>query len=60
MPYKGHTVITITNKSDRLLVKIKRSLGEKSKSSTANHLINYCYEHIGEFKERQRAFQSFE
>ncbi len=60
MPYKGHKSLTITYKSDKLLGKIRRSLGEKSKSSAANHLIRYVYEHIGEFKERQRAFKEFE
>lgn len=39
MPRKGYKAITITEKSNTLLDKIRELLKEKSKSSTANRLI---------------------
>ena len=39
MPYKGHKSVTITEENDNKLSEIKKVLGEKSNSSTANKII---------------------
>jgi len=52
MPKKGYKALTITEESDEKLGEIKEVLKEKSKSSTANKIIDEKHSSLKKKRER--------